>query len=688
MKKSLALTLVFAMLFSFCLSVNFTTAQADDAADTPDKKYTFSDRLSWSDLGGNAGHGGHQTRVVHTSHGDYLTYITKSLGGVGSSSGGTASQLDYFEVKRINEDGTTDVVFGEFKIYDSSQVGLFVDKDENVWVMTVGDNKYKYVNGQDAIYANAWMIDKETDDVTNYNIIVPRKTWSGYGYSYFCYDEANNKIYTLTSSGDEPGELVWLIFDMETKTWDNTARSIKTKYRNCYPYIYADGNGGMIIVNECDHKASTAGYPEISNNNGLSDEELSTFSRWSADYVWDQIELYYIENVYDTKYEGEQENITEPSYIVAEADYSKVNGTQDERNSLEYRKVNQYPNFQNNNGGDTFLDNEGKLHVIYAKEYLLSAYTRARTHRYWYHDVLDISEPSNIKLLSSTFLIDDGADCEYNYSYRMYQESDGTLYLISGRTGKNGSSVGYCIGDIRVLEATATDDGYEYKEVAKQDIGGDSVICISNSRSNSTEDDKLAIVWIGSEGSQYRYHSLTISCNHDLEYEHDENQHWQVCKKDDCGYVSDKAAHEFTWVTDTPATKLDTGVKHEDCVCGVTRNEDTVIDKLDCEHENLGDWEYDDDKHWKTCPDCENTFNEGEHKFEWVTDVEATVSEEGVKHEECECGATRNENTPIDKLEEPELGENDMLFWMLLVVSVASLAGVALMLNKRKKAVK
>ncbi len=37
------------------------------------------------------------------------------------------------------------------------------------------------------------------------------------------------------------------------------------------------------------------------------------------------------------------------------------------------------------------------------------------------------------------------------------------------------------------------------------------------------------------------------------------------------------------------------------------------------------------------------------HSFEWVIDKEATETEDGVKHEECACGAKQNENTVIPK---------------------------------------
>ncbi len=44
------------------------------------------------------------------------------------------------------------------------------------------------------------------------------------------------------------------------------------------------------------------------------------------------------------------------------------------------------------------------------------------------------------------------------------------------------------------------------------------------------------------------------------------------------------------------------------------------------------------------------------HDFEWVIDKEATEAEDGIKHEECACGAKQNENTVI-----PKTGTDDLV---------------------------
>ncbi len=59
----------------------------------------------------------------------------------------------------------------------------------------------------------------------------------------------------------------------------------------------------------------------------------------------------------------------------------------------------------------------------------------------------------------------------------------------------------------------------------------------------------------------------------------DSENHWKQCAE--CGGIADLAPHSFRWVTDREATRTETGLKHEECsVCGLKRNENTLIDKL------------------------------------------------------------------------------------------------------------
>ena len=115
MKRSLILTFVLVMLVSFGTYGYFNNATKAEAAEQ-EIVFDFSDIVDISDAGANvfagnnAGHGGHQTRIVHTSHGDYTAYITDSI----ESNGKT---MDEFSIIKINADGTTKVIFQEYKVF-------------------------------------------------------------------------------------------------------------------------------------------------------------------------------------------------------------------------------------------------------------------------------------------------------------------------------------------------------------------------------------------------------------------------------------------------------------------------------------------------------------------------------------------------------------------------------------------
>ncbi|MCH5198279.1 MAG: hypothetical protein J1E34_05165 [Oscillospiraceae bacterium] len=148
-----------------------------------------------------------------------------------------------------------------------------------------------------------------------------------------------------------------------------------------------------------------------------------------------------------------------------------------------------------------------------------------------------------------------------------------------------------------------------------------------------------------------------------------------------CGDVEHNDAHTFTngeanghsfvWVTDKEATCGATGIKHEVCSdCGVKRSENTEIpatgnhsytaqivndkalkSKATCEKAA---------SYYYSCANCgtlekndDHTFTFGnttDHEYEWSIDEDATCTSTGIKHEKCvHCGATRNENTLIDR---------------------------------------
>ena len=180
----------------------------------------------------------------------------------------------------------------------------------------------------------------------------------------------------------------------------------------------------------------------------------------------------------------------------------------------------------------------------------------------------------------------------------------------------------------------------------------------------------------------------------DAAWQTGDGKHWHncsVCLKP----VGEKQDHEFDWVIDRAATETTAGIKHEECECGEKRNENTEIPMIgatipherveptcgadgniaywekdgkyyrdeDCideitledtvltatgEHTQKSGFEKDGAQHWHVCSVCGNLIGEKQdHEFDWVIDRAATETTAGIKHEECECGEKRNENTEI-----------------------------------------
>lgn len=62
---------------------------------------------------------------------------------------------------------------------------------------------------------------------------------------------------------------------------------------------------------------------------------------------------------------------------------------------------------------------------------------------------------------------------------------------------------------------------------------------------------------------------------------------------------------------------------------------------------DYGDWQHDDTQHWKACS-CGEETDRAAHNFgDWVTDREATATETGTKHRDCQtCGYSQTEIIP------------------------------------------
>lgn len=112
---------------------------------------------------------------------------------------------------------------------------------------------------------------------------------------------------------------------------------------------------------------------------------------------------------------------------------------------------------------------------------------------------------------------------------------------------------------------------------------GSTVITLKNDYLSSLAvgAHKIAIIYTdGDCSTNFTVHQHTYGA-----WSSDETHHWHECTDASCpsktASVIDKAEHNFEWKIDVPASQASTGTKHEECtVCGKTRNENTVIDKL------------------------------------------------------------------------------------------------------------
>ena len=159
-------------------------------------------------------------------------------------------------------------------------------------------------------------------------------------------------------------------------------------------------------------------------------------------------------------------------------------------------------------------------------------------------------------------------------------------------------------------------------------------------------------------GSASKSCTVTVTCSHDLKETPAKaptcqaagNKQYFTCI--DCGTVL--AADKRTETT-VDQQKLE--------ITGHTGGEASCSALAKCEHCGKAygqllphaygeEWIADETHHWHLCTICQTAkAGKAEHSYQWVTDREPTQLEAGVKHEQCECGAKRNENTAIPKLE-------------------------------------
>ena len=108
-------------------------------------------------------------------------------------------------------------------------------------------------------------------------------------------------------------------------------------------------------------------------------------------------------------------------------------------------------------------------------------------------------------------------------------------------------------------------------------------------------------------------------------------------------------------------------------------------------HKAGTEWKSDGTGHWKECVYCGDKMNEAAHTYKWVTDKEATVSQDGSKYEECSvCGyAKAAVKIPAAGASDiPRTGDVSNIALWLMALLAASTALTSAALYGRKKKIK
>lgn len=395
MKKYLVLFLAVVMLLSLAVSVSAKDYDFDEPAVDFDFQPMISVTTEDFTYGGaDGGHGNHQTRIVHTSYGDYIAEISNYT-DFHEIDGGAYSGLIQLSVTVTPTGSTeTEVLLQHVMPRSTSQISVIADNDENIWAGVIVENGFRnqFDNHGNSCYITLYRITPE-GEVTQYDTILERidKNGGGTGYASFFYDDYTNTIICFTDDGvaTDPSYMYWKVFDVETLSFEKEVNWFQVNGgRAGYPFFQSDGNGGYYVVTNRNpsYNSPVSYFPEVCNFEGVSKEDLvAEFGESgradTVEYAFDMVVAYHVPNLHSS------EGVT--NFMVAGPDYSRVKGTLAERKTLAYRKTNEYPCVAFNNGGDLYLDDEGNLHTTVKIYYRNLAWNWDVTDSTWVHIVND-----------------------------------------------------------------------------------------------------------------------------------------------------------------------------------------------------------------------------------------------------------------------------------------------------------
>ena len=431
----------------------------------------FSDvRDITAELGGvtaseNGIHGGHQTRVVRTPGGTFAAYITAQT-----------DAMNEFSIMKINDDGTSRILYQDYQNYDSSSVNIFADSGGTVYVASLTDDKLSGMSTPEGAFLCIYRVDPVTLEVQGYTARgeFGESTSYGYGYSMPVPDFANRKIYAIFCAGNLPGLFAWFTFDLDTMAWEKDVRTVTLPSgRHCYLYCFADGRGGAYVVGQRDVLRASVGK--------------DTFR--DADYVWDNWDLFRFPDM--TK-----EAFTEVRLVDADALYTP-----------EW-----YPNTV---GTSAFLDRDGFLHLLYrVRMYPASAIHGDTGEIYLGHAVFRDGARLFDRRVGLTYPMQ-GERRVYDpsmpsgYCTRLVQTPDESLYLIALPTS------GYAGSTFDTLELWRADDalGKTWSKIAEKKLltSTEPMAIDGLAVTGTLPDGVVGVLYHENTGSGYALRYLTVT---------------------------------------------------------------------------------------------------------------------------------------------------------------------------------
>ncbi len=358
---------------------------------------------------GTGVHGWHESRVVRTTNGTYVGFISEEKMDetvykydVYESS----FEWDTFSIIKITSEGSKVILDGEWfpHAYGSCTINLNQLKNGNIIATIIAEDKAKYFESwnQEAygfLTEGAWLrvyeIDTKTDTLVNPDEEVYKPDFKqaglhGYGYSQPVIDEEAGMLYCIYNSGEVPGYWSWFTYDLNKHEWVGGPYLVEIESRCGYMNIYPDGNGGVFFIAQRHPPRDQL-------------EQLLGVTFKAGGYGFDTTYLFAIPDM------------TKEECILVDRTYE-----------FDYKSVGEEEVFTASSthygNGNTYLDSNGYLHVLYTVGNR-NIDTKGRI----YHTIYDVRDNYR-KIKDEQIIFNDKKN--NSYVLGMAENTNGDLFII------------------------------------------------------------------------------------------------------------------------------------------------------------------------------------------------------------------------------------------------------------------